>query len=271
MKSPGTPALIPLSFGIRNSNFRFRIFCLALLLASFVIPHSSFAAEPNVITATHLDVRETRKEAAATTPAFRIPANHLALIWVAIDNWHNVGEATGVADSARKWTKVASQNARSKGMTLWQSLEPVATNSAVSIQHNGPTRVNYVVNCYSATTVRQSATAVFSAETTSGSVTFEAKGSGGAVAAAFIRSATEVPPLKATPGPGFEFVGGEAVGVELINRSEFSPQFKPEAIMSWTGRSGWIGIAVEIGGPVPASGTPPTKPAPPKGGTPRAP
>ena len=120
---------------------------LCIVTASYVWanepePASKSPVKERTITATHLGVAETRKAADTITPEFRIPANNLALIWIASDNWEQVGEPTGLSDKARKWTKVAMQDARNKGMTLWQSLEPKESSSTVTISHSGATRIN---------------------------------------------------------------------------------------------------------------------------------
>ncbi|MBM3943615.1 MAG: hypothetical protein FJ316_12030 [SAR202 cluster bacterium] len=208
------------------------------------------------ITVTHLGVTETRPAAVFSTPAFRIPANHLALIWVACDHYEDTGDPTGMTDSARTWTKLISRNVPKKGMTLWQSLEPVETNTPITVTHSTITRCNWVANYYSATRVAQVVgTTSQGAETTTGTLTFAEPGSSGAVAAAFIRGAR--PASTASAGPGFTLVGTEVVGVELVNRSEFSPQYQAVASMNWSSPSAWLGIAVEI-----TDGSPPATPTP---------
>ena len=220
------------------------------------------------VSATHLNVQELPKSSSSTTTAFSIPANNIALLWISIDSWNAVGEPTSVTDPSRTWTKIAANHVQVKGMTLWSSIAVSDTSSAVTITHSGPTRINYTAAYYTATGVRQVATAAFVSpiETSSGTVTFTSPGSGGSVAAAFMMASTKVPPAVPIAGSGCAFTGGYVTGVEIINQAEFCSSFGNPS-MGFTVTSGWIGIAVELnngGGGTPTP-TPTPTPAPPFG------
>ncbi len=234
---------------------------LVLIAAFLAVPLVVTAQTP--ITATHLGVNDSRLSFSFDTPKFPIPANNLTLIWIATDHYDLTGDPVSLTDSSRTWTKIGSRNLTKKGVTLWKSIAPVDTNAPVTITHAGGTqgtRSNWVANYYTATSVAQAATgsSIRPNEDMTGTVTLPAQGSGGAVAAAFIRASTDVPPTVATAGPGYTLIGGEVFGVEIVTRSEFSPQFQQTATMSWDKNSIWIGIAAEIVSNTLPDTTPPT-------------
>ncbi len=185
----------------------------------------------------------------ATTATITVPANHLALMWVA----QNSGSAgvPSLTDSSRTWAMEKTQLLGIKRLTLFRSLEPVDTVSAITITSQPTVFVWSVVEYGNVDTsgsqgsgaIAQSVTKSNSTAGTAASITLvPSSETSSATVGAFLMSWIGRPLFA---GTGYTFSGSSSCNL-ICAQPEFRNDFAQIVDMTWSIKSPWVGIAAEL-------------------------